>query len=76
MSRDYTADIDPEAFAVVDGKLYVNYSTFVQARWRLDRAGNIAEGPRQLARTAGHGDGRAVDGGRRVERRPAKKGGR
>lgn len=44
VSRNYTADIDPQAFAVVDGKLYVNYSTFVQARWRLDRAGNIAKG--------------------------------
>lgn len=44
VSRNYTADIDPQAFAVVDGKLYVNYSTFVQARWRLDRDGNIAKG--------------------------------
>ena len=25
VSRNYTADIDPIAFAVVDGKLYVNY---------------------------------------------------
>lgn len=44
VSRNYTADIDPNAFAVVDGKLYVNYSSFVQARWRLDRAGNIQKG--------------------------------
>jgi hypothetical protein len=44
VSRNYTADIDPQAFAVVDGKLYVNYSTFVQARWRLDRDGNITKG--------------------------------
>ena len=43
VSRNYTADIDPEAFAVVDGKLYVNYSSFIQARWRLDRDGNIAK---------------------------------
>jgi hypothetical protein len=44
VSRNYTADIDPTAFAVVDGKLYVNYSSFVQARWRLNRAENIAKG--------------------------------
>ena len=44
VSRNYTADIDPQAFAVVDGKLYVNYSTLIQARWRLDRAGNIVKG--------------------------------
>lgn len=44
VSRNYTADIDPEAFAVVNGKLYVNYSSFVQARWRLDRDGNITKG--------------------------------
>ena len=43
VSRNYTADIDPEAFAVVGGKLYVNYSSFIQARWRLDRDGNIAK---------------------------------
>lgn len=44
VSRNYTADIDPTAFAVVDGKLYVNYSTFVQARWRLNRDENITKG--------------------------------
>lgn len=44
VSRNYTADIDPQAFAVVDGKLYVNYSTLIQARWRLSREANIAKG--------------------------------
>ncbi len=56
VSRDYTADIDPTAFAVVDGKLYVNYSSFVQARWRLNRAENIVKGhanwPGLLARAS------------------------
>ncbi|MGE0812648.1 MAG: YHS domain-containing (seleno)protein [Vicinamibacterales bacterium] len=46
VSRNYVADIDPMAFAVVDGKLYVNYSLLVQARWRLDRDANIAKGAR------------------------------
>ena len=43
VSRNYTADIDPNAFAVVNGKLYVNYSTAVQVRWRVDRDGNITK---------------------------------
>jgi hypothetical protein len=46
VSQNYTADIDPQAFAVVDGKLYVNYSSLVQARWRLNRDVNIAKGHR------------------------------
>lgn len=41
VSRNYTADIDPNAFAIVNGKLYVNYSTVVQVRWRIDRDDNI-----------------------------------
>lgn len=72
VSRNYTADIDPQAFAVVDGKLYVNYSTLIQARWRLDRDGNIARGhenwPGLLAQT------RATDAA--AAKAPAKKGGR
>ena len=43
VSRNYTADIDPAAFAVVNGKLYLNYSTDVQTRWRVDRDGNITK---------------------------------
>jgi hypothetical protein len=41
VSRNYTADIDPEAFDIVNGRLYLNYSKAVQLRWKLDRAGNI-----------------------------------
>lgn len=44
VSRNYTASIDPQAFTIVDDKLYLNYSTDVQTRWRLDREGNIAKG--------------------------------
>ena len=42
VSRGYTAEIDPEAFRVVDGKLYLNYSKAVQRRWEQDIANNIA----------------------------------
>jgi len=42
-SRGYKADIDPTAFTLVDGKLYLNYSRSVQATWSQDRAGYIAK---------------------------------
>lgn len=41
VSRGYTADIDPEAWAVVDGKLYLNYSRRVRRLWQEDVPGNI-----------------------------------
>lgn len=50
VSRGYTVDIDPEAFAIVDGRLYLNYSKRVQRTWDQDRPGYIrkadAEWPR------------------------------
>lgn len=42
VSRGYTADIDPEAWRIVDGRLYLNYSRSVQQRWEQDVPGNIA----------------------------------
>jgi hypothetical protein len=44
VSRGYTADIDPEAWRIVGGKLYLNYSKRVQRLWEQDIAGNIAKG--------------------------------
>ena len=41
VSRGYTADIDPEAWKIVDGKLYLNYSKSVQKKWEAETAGNI-----------------------------------
>jgi YHS domain-containing protein len=41
VSRGYTASVDPLAWAVVDGKLYLNYSKRVQRLWQEDAAGNI-----------------------------------
>lgn len=40
------ADIDPDEWAIVDGKLYLNNSFFSQALWSLDKSGNIARGDR------------------------------
>ena len=44
VSRGYTADIDPNAWRIVDGRLYLNYSKRVQRLWEEDVPGNIAKG--------------------------------
>ena len=41
VAQGYTADIDPAAWSVVDGKLYLNYSLSVRERWRKDIPGYI-----------------------------------
>lgn len=42
VSQGYTASTTPEAWAVVDGKLYLNFSRRIQRRWERDIPGNIA----------------------------------
>ena len=44
VSQGYTAKIDPEAWSIVDDKLYLNYSKSVQSQWQQDVPGNIAKG--------------------------------
>jgi YHS domain-containing protein len=44
VSRNYTADIDPLAWKIVDGKLYLNYNAAAQKKWEEDVAGNIVKG--------------------------------
>lgn len=44
VSQGYTASIDPEAFDIRGGKLYLNYSKRIQRKWLGDVAGNIAKG--------------------------------
>ena len=44
VSRGYTADTDPLAWKVVDGKLYLNYNAGAQKKWEEDIAGNIQKG--------------------------------
>lgn len=41
LAQGYKVGTDPNAFAVVDGKLYLNYSPAVQRTWNGDRAGYI-----------------------------------
>lgn len=42
VAEGYTASTTPEAWAVVDGKLYLNYSKRIQRRWERDIPGFIA----------------------------------
>lgn len=42
VSQGYIASIDPDAWKVVDGVLYLNYSKGVQRTWERDIEGNIA----------------------------------
>ena len=38
MSQGYLVKVDPEAWSVIDGKLYLNYDGKVQAVWKKDAA--------------------------------------
>ncbi|MEM1382201.1 MAG: YHS domain-containing (seleno)protein [Pseudomonadota bacterium] len=42
VSQGYTAPVDPNAWDIIDGKLYLNYNTDIQSRWRKDIPGHIA----------------------------------
>ena len=42
VSQGYTAPIDPDAWSIRDGRLYLNYSLAVRIRWALDKDGHIA----------------------------------
>ena len=38
VGHNYTADADPQAWKIVDGKLYLNYNKAVQDKWSPDAA--------------------------------------
>ncbi|NJN71738.1 MAG: YHS domain-containing protein [Limnothrix sp. RL_2_0] len=42
-SQGYTADIDPEAWTIVDGSLYLNFNAQIQKRWEKDTPGFISQ---------------------------------
>lgn len=42
VSQGYTAKIEPDAWKIVDGKLYLNYDKKIQKRWEKDIPGFIA----------------------------------
>jgi hypothetical protein len=41
MSQGHKAPVDPEAWRIVDGKLYLNYSRNVKTDWEKDVTGNV-----------------------------------
>jgi YHS domain-containing protein len=43
VSQGYTADIDPAAWRIVNGKLYLNYDKAIQEKWAKDIPGHIAK---------------------------------
>jgi hypothetical protein len=43
VSQNYTANADPEAWKIVDGKLYLNYNKSVQNKWQMDVTGNVSK---------------------------------
>ncbi len=43
VANGHKVSVDPEAFRVVDDKLYLNYSKSVQQKWLADIPGNIAK---------------------------------
>ncbi len=43
----YKAVIDPAAYSIVDGKLYLNYNKRIQTSWNQDQSGYIAKADRQ-----------------------------
>ncbi len=44
VSQGYTAGIDPDAWSIVEGKLYLNYSEGVMKKWLADRDAFIEKG--------------------------------
>lgn len=46
VSRGYKVKVDPEAYRVVDGTLYLNYDKDVQKKWLADIPGFIAKANR------------------------------
>lgn len=53
VSRGSTAAIDPEAWKIVDGKLYLNLSKDIQAIWEEDIPGNIERADRNWPKILG-----------------------
>lgn len=46
VSHGYTAGIDPEAWKIESGKLYLNYSKDIQGKWMKDSTRYISDGNR------------------------------
>lgn len=49
MSRNFVVPYDPNAFTVIDGKLYLNYSLKVRQTWQKDVPANIVKADQNWA---------------------------
>ncbi len=61
VSHGYTADGDPNAWKIVDGKLYLNYNRQIKEKWEAEQQELIQEGEKnweefktKKAGTSGH----------------------
>jgi YHS domain-containing protein len=50
MADGRKAEIDPNAWKIVDGRLYLNYDADVQRKWAADIPGHIARADQHYAR--------------------------
>ncbi len=41
VAEGYLAPVDPNAWAIVDGRLYLNFNARIQRRWERDIPGNL-----------------------------------
>lgn len=53
VSEGYTAPIDPAAWRIVEGRLFLNFDRSVQRRWEADIPGRIARADAAWPRLAG-----------------------
>jgi hypothetical protein len=53
VSEGYTAPIDPEAWRIVEGRLFLNHDAGVQRRWERDMARRITRGDANWPRLQG-----------------------
>lgn len=53
VSEGHTAPVDPEAWSIVGGKLYLNYDKTVREEWKKDTDGRIRKADRNWPALAG-----------------------
>src|SRR5579859_2387614 len=53
VSEGHTAPIDPEAWSIIDGKLYLNYDKQVRGDWKKDTDGRIRKADQNWPKLAG-----------------------
>ncbi len=53
VAKGSTAGIDPDAWSIVDGKLYLNYDLDIRAKWLQDTKGYIAKADANWPKVSG-----------------------